>query len=213
MGKTNFLFIIFSILFMNISLFALDTATRELPPHYVAGSSFEVTIYVNTDTQNPPTGVIISETLPSGWTIISSNPQWSKYQSSTNTYKWLQFNSSGVSPFTITYTVSVPEGTTGTYEFSGIINTTTSGELPIEGDTYISDSIQEKGDLNQDENIDISDVILCLRMSVGLELNINGNTYTPPYPSWLTDIADMNEDDIVDISDVILILRITVGLD
>ncbi|MCD6221185.1 dockerin type I repeat-containing protein [bacterium] len=199
MGKINFLFIIFSILFMNISLFTSDTATRDLPDYYTAGSNFEVTIYVNTDTQNPPTGVIISETLPSNWSIISSNPQWSKYQSSTNTYKWLKFNSSGVSPFTITYTVSVPEGTTGTYEFSGIINTTTSGEVSIEGDTYISDNIQ-KGDINGDGEVDISDVILCLRQAVELD---------PPQP----DLADINEDGEIDISDVILILRIAVGLD
>ncbi|RLD15747.1 MAG: hypothetical protein DRI36_06690, partial [Caldiserica bacterium] len=65
MGKTNFLLIIFFILFMNISLFASDTATRDLPPYYVAGGTFEVTIYVNTDTENPPNGVILSETLPS----------------------------------------------------------------------------------------------------------------------------------------------------
>jgi len=199
MGKIKFSFIIFSILFMNISLFALNTATRDLPDYYTAGSNFEVTIYVNTDTENPPTGVIISETLPSNWTITSATPNYSKHQSSTNTYKWLQFNSSGVSPFTITYTVSVPEGTTGTYEFSGIINTTTSGEVSIEGDTSISDNTQ-KGDINGDGEVDISDVILCLRQAVGLD---------PPQP----DLADINGDGEVDISDVILILRIAVGLD
>ena len=199
MGKTNFLFIIFSILFMDISLFALDTATRDLPDYYTAGSNFEVTIYVNTDTENPPTGVIISETLPSNWTIISANPNYSKHQPSTNTYKWLQLNSSGISPFTITYTVSVPEGTTGTYEFSGKINTSTSGEVSIEGDTSISNNTQ-KGDINGDGWIDITDVILCLRQAVGLDL---------PQP----DLADINGDGEVDITDVILILRIAVGLD
>ncbi len=189
----------FSLLFVSIPLFASDTATRDLPDYYTAGSTFEVTIYVNTETENPPNGVILSETLPSNWSITSATPNYSKYQSSTNTYKWLQFNSSGISPFTITYTVSVPEGTTGTYEFSGIINTTTSGELPIEGDTSISNNTQE-GDLNEDGEVDISDVILCLRQAVGLD---------PPQP----DLADINEDGEVDISDVILILRIAVGLD
>jgi len=186
-------------LLLSFSSFALNTATRDLPSYYTAGNNFEVTINVNTDTQNPPNGVILSETLPSNWTIISSNPEWLKYLPSTNTYKWVKYNSSGVAPFTITYTVSVPESATGTYDFSGTIFTTKSGELPIEGDTSISDNIQ-KGDINEDGEVDISDVILCLRQAVGLD---------PPEP----DLADINEDGEVDISDVILILRIAVGLD
>jgi len=57
-----------------------------------------------------------------------------------------------------------------------------------------------KGDLNNDDNVDISDVILCLRMAIGLDpINL--------YP------ADMNNDQQVDISDVILILRKAIGLD
>ncbi|MFN4227426.1 MAG: clostripain-related cysteine peptidase, partial [Candidatus Ratteibacteria bacterium] len=57
----------------------------------------------------------------------------------------------------------------------------------------------EKGDINLDGHIDISDVILCLRMAIGLApVNL--------------EIADMNNDGLVDITDVILILRIVVGL-
>lgn len=57
-----------------------------------------------------------------------------------------------------------------------------------------------KGDLNYDMQIDISDVILCLRMAIGLDpVNLG--------------LADMNNDGQVDISDVILILRKAIGLD
>ncbi len=57
-----------------------------------------------------------------------------------------------------------------------------------------------KGDLNYDAGIDISDVILCLRMAIGLDpVNV--------------ELADMNNDNSVDISDVILILRKAIGLD
>jgi len=58
----------------------------------------------------------------------------------------------------------------------------------------------QKGDINGDTSIDISDVILCLRMAVGID-PFNLST------------ADLNNDGIVDISDVILILRKAVGLD
>jgi len=57
-----------------------------------------------------------------------------------------------------------------------------------------------KGDINSDGDIDISDVILCLRIAIGLD-PVNLET------------ADMNNDGIVDISDVILILRKAIGLD
>jgi len=56
------------------------------------------------------------------------------------------------------------------------------------------------GDINDDGEIDISDVILCLRMAIGLD------------PGNLT-LADMNNDGTVDISDVILVLRKAIGLD
>jgi len=70
----------------------------------------------------------------------------------------------------------------------------------------------EKGDINADGEIDISDVILCLRMAIGLPVTLGGETYNPPYPQWLIDIADINGGG-VDISDVILVLRKAVGLD
>ena len=57
-----------------------------------------------------------------------------------------------------------------------------------------------KGDINLDGVVDISDVILCLRMAIGLD-PVDKN------------LADMNNDGLVDISDVILILRKAVGLD
>ncbi|MCM8817107.1 MAG: zinc carboxypeptidase [Candidatus Omnitrophica bacterium] len=56
-----------------------------------------------------------------------------------------------------------------------------------------------KGDPSADRIIDISDVILCLRMAIGLEM---------------TDLlsCDINDDGAIDISDVILILRMSIGL-
>jgi len=70
-----------------------------------------------------------------------------------------------------------------------------------------------KGNLNGDSEIDISDVILCLRMAIGLPVTISDQTYNSPYPDWLIYLADMNNDGVVDISDVILILRKAIGLD
>ncbi|MGB9642853.1 MAG: clostripain-related cysteine peptidase [Candidatus Ratteibacteria bacterium] len=60
--------------------------------------------------------------------------------------------------------------------------------------------IPKKGDLTGDGTIDISDVILCLRMAIALDpMNV--------------EFANMNDDQVVDILDVILILRKAIGLD
>ena len=63
---------------------------------------------------------------------------------------------------------------------------------PQEGCYYL-------GDLNCDDVIDISDVILELRLALQLD---------PPKPC-----SDINADTMVDISDVILTLRMALGLD
>jgi hypothetical protein len=70
-----------------------------------------------------------------------------------------------------------------------------------------------KGDINDDGSTDISDVILALRMSIGLDVTIRGDIYTIPYPAWLNEKADVNNDKTVNIQDVILILRLSIGLD
>ncbi|MCM8763775.1 MAG: zinc carboxypeptidase [Candidatus Omnitrophica bacterium] len=57
----------------------------------------------------------------------------------------------------------------------------------------------EKGDPSADRTTDISDVILCLKMAIGLVATDSQS-------------CDMNEDGLIDISDVILILRISIGL-
>ncbi|MCK9266921.1 hypothetical protein M0P98_08665, partial [bacterium] len=71
------------------------------------------------------------------------------------------------------------------------------------------------GDINLDgENVvNISDVILCLRMSIGLDVIIEDKNYSKPYPEWLTIRGDLNKDKEINISDVILVLRKSIGLD
>jgi len=68
------------------------------------------------------------------------------------------------------------------------------------------------GDINSDGRIDISDVILCLRMSVGLDIDTGGSIYSFPYEE-LAGLADVNEDGLINIQDVILILRASLELD
>ncbi|MCS7179969.1 MAG: dockerin type I repeat-containing protein, partial [bacterium] len=64
---------------------------------------------------------------------------------------------------------------------------------------FFYEIFEKSGDLNGDNEIDIIDVILCLRQAIGLdETNFI--------------FADINKDGEIDISDVILILRKAIGL-
>ena len=81
------------------------------------------------------------------------------------------------------------------------------------GETSFTTEAVEPGDINGDESINISDVILCLRMSIGLPVTVNDTPYEPEYPGWLIQRADINGEGGANISDVILILRKSIGLD
>jgi hypothetical protein len=59
------------------------------------------------------------------------------------------------------------------------------------------------GDINKDGAVDISDVILVLRCSLGLPID----------PYQCAPCGDINKDVVIDISDVILTLRMALGID
>ena len=276
-------------------LLAENTATRDLPDTYIPGSTFNVTVSITIDQNTPITGMIITESLPAGWSITGSNPYWSKYIASSNSYKWLYFFQVPVyGNFSITYTVRVPEDASGPGDFTGTINDGYSTR-DILGDTLVNQHAQvlapvfspqpqtfynffpdieitcatagatihyttdgtepgqnadiysglvhltqtttikaraykdgfspsnvssgefviqiQKADINRDRFIDISDVILCLRMAIELDINVDGQNHQFPYNDWLITVADVDGNGSIDISDVILTLRISIGLD
>lgn len=193
----------FTIVLFLISLFSFvfagTTGIRNLPLYYIPGTSINVLIYISPSNTY---AIIIKEKLPAGWQILSSNPSYSKveFDGTNYTYTWLIFNfdKEFLKPFEIVYTVNIPSGISGTYNFFGKILSLEEGEIIIGGNSYISDEIY-KGDMNNDGKIDISDVILCLRMALELEKKD-------------LEKGDMNNDGDIDITDVILILRIIINL-
>jgi hypothetical protein len=143
------IFLVF-IIFCFSLLYSDSIGIRDLPDTYTAGNNINVYLFIYVE--NNPSGVIVSETLPSGWSIINSTPLYAKYKKDTNTYKWLYWNNSGgFDIIEIYYTVKVPENAEGSYQFSGKVSTSYE-EINIEGDTIISDGIRKimrlEGDLN-----------------------------------------------------------------
>lgn len=197
-------FLLILVLIISGKLFAQTNATRILPVTYVKGGT--VSVKININVSEGVTGVIVKEWLPqdlvvSETMVQSTYPVILKHEvdpdnAGYNIYSWVAFGSS-IPSFSITYRIQMPQSASGDYIFYGKILTLDNpqGE-EIQGDSILHGNI---GDIDGNGNVDISDVILCLRMAINLDT---------PEP----DKADVNKDSVVDISDVIIILRISIGL-
>ena len=119
------------------------------------------------------------------------NETWYKYDPVKGWYKFenVNFTYDSVNGYTEASLI-LKDGETG--DIDGVVN----GIIIDPGGVGL---FYQKGDINRDWRIDISDVILCLRMCIGID------------PVDLLK-ADINSDGTVDISDVILTLRLAIGL-
>lgn len=192
------------LLFLSLNVLAQTTATRDLPLTYTPGGIISVKIDVNVS--QSVSGVIVKEWLPQDWvvseTMFQSNyPVFPRVELDPDNigyriYSWAAFGSP-LQSFWINYKIYVPKTASGNYQFYGKVLTT---DNPL-GDEISGDSILygDIGDINSDGTVDISDVILCLRMAIGLN--------QPDHSK-----ADINKDGVIDISDVILVLRIAIGI-
>jgi len=116
---------------------------RDLPASYTPGATVVATITINVNEASPPNGFILSETLPAGWTIASSSPEYKKTETAggRTTYKWL-FYGSDVRDRVVTYTANVPSTAAGILFFNGTVAYYTAGgsyvEEAISGDDSIN---------------------------------------------------------------------------
>jgi len=190
--------LLFLTVFFPIWCLAETSAVRHLPATYIPGRTVTISIDVVVE-ETSVYGVIVKEQIPADWTMVETmvNPSYSAFDPVERIYKWLKFSQSGVSSFTISYALNVPLTASGNYQFSGQILTNINPYgSEISGDNTL---LVGRGDIDGNSAVDISDVILCLRMAIKLD--------EPDIEK-----ADIDNDGIVDISDVILILRISIGL-
>ena len=105
---------------------------------YLPGQSIEVTLSV--EISGMPTAVIVEETIPETWQIISSNLPVNKF-TAPSTYSWLEFSATGISSVIIRYTVNIPGDATGVQNFQGVVkyfDGTDMQTVAIGGETSIS---------------------------------------------------------------------------
>lgn len=99
-------------------LFPIEIS-REVPETFIAGQAAKITIRVDVNEANLPSGLGIEETIPAGWELdMISEPQYAKYESETGRISWLFWEGGDpVQDTVINYTV-IPNNISG--EFSGI---------------------------------------------------------------------------------------------
>lgn len=119
-GWKRLMFALFILFFLSsayaqITVNAVRTFSQST---YLPGQSIDVTLAI--EITGMPTAVIINETIPETWQITSSNLPINSFIA-PSTYKWLQFNATGVSSVEIKYSVSIPEDATGDQSFTGLV--------------------------------------------------------------------------------------------
>ncbi len=72
--------------------------------------------------------------------------------------------------------------------------------------------VDNRGDLDNNMEVDIRDLLLVLRMVLQMEVVIGQESYEWPYPEELLKKADFSGDGVVEVTDVISLLRKIIGL-
>jgi len=116
---------------------------RSIKKLNVPGNSIEVTITLEVDDANKPSGIIVEEILPtnpSNWTASAFTPQPSTIEPTTGAIKWLFYDAS-IENLTITYLVEPPQDACGSFSILGNLKYTSNGEnqeILIQGDGQIN---------------------------------------------------------------------------
>lgn len=109
---------------------AVTSAVRHLPRTFRPGSGVEVRLSVSPSAFT--SGVIVTETPPSGWKMLKADPVWTKRKD--DSYQWLIYGET-LSSLVIRYTVEPPAGVKGEQNFEGNVRTYGEGLIPTGGDT------------------------------------------------------------------------------
>ncbi len=172
---------------------AAPTASRDLPVSADAGDSITVSLDI-TVVADEITGLIVSDIIPSGWTVTDSSPTYNSFDSTTGEVKWVLYGGT-LKTQTITYTVSIPASeTSGDKIFSGTLSYTLDGDQVdnISGDTLISVTGVEPGaPIAVSRNLDSSatagdSTSVSLAVTVASEPGINGAVIKDFVPSGWT---------------------------
>ncbi|HPP66921.1 MAG TPA: hypothetical protein PKX05_03295, partial [bacterium] len=117
--KTQIIFVALTAIFCScLNADITVRATRNFSSvSYLPGQTMDVTLSIGISGTPLPTAVIIEETVPETWRISSANIPYDNFIA-PSTYKWLDYNTTGVSySIVIKYILSIPGDAAGVQYF------------------------------------------------------------------------------------------------
>ncbi len=137
---------------------------RDLPSGETAGNNLTVTLVVEVDESSLPDALGISETVPSGWTMVASDCS-GIYISGENKVEFLlsSLSACGVENQNISYVLQVPLTAVGDYTLSGIVDYNGYIDPAVSGDSQVTISLLT-GDFNGDGKVALGEVIEMITM-------------------------------------------------
>jgi len=139
------MFVLFILVFISAAIVSAEgevvSVQRILPSTITIDTPFTVTLSVDVDEGNLPLSVIVEETIPENWDVISASPGYLYFNKSRQKVAWLFWrNAIPVQDTIITYQI-IPRNNYAA--FSGLANTASNPMEPSEG--YID--ITTQGDI------------------------------------------------------------------
>lgn len=114
---------------------------RTIESTVLAGETVDITLEVTIEDLDLISSIIVTETIPEGWEVVSSDPQADEFEEKI---KWLIFGSSLEEEMTLEYTLQAPEDFSGEQELSGYWDIVGSGHGVIGGDSFITETPPEE---------------------------------------------------------------------
>jgi len=100
----------------------------------------ELKVSLNISASSDVMALLLTEKLPQGFIIATSNPTFTKYNSTTGEVAWLFHSSTGLGNMTITYTVDVSTNVSeGVYNIEGYWSAVNSDASIIHGESYFTE--------------------------------------------------------------------------
>jgi len=151
------------LLLLTATASAQVVVNRELPDSAVVGEEITVTLSVEIG-NDKPAGAIIEESIPDGFTYLSSNPEATE---TDNTLKWV-FYGSDLKDMEIKYTLKAEKS--GKAEFKGTA-TTLLGVEDIGGDDSIEIVETEKAETKGAPGFEVLIAVIAISGALALRRN------------------------------------------
>lgn len=119
MRKCVFFALTVAVMMPFIAQAASVNVTRTLPDYAATPGEITATLTIGTEGDGP-NGMIVSETIPAGWQVISSNPSFSSLDAA-GVMRWVLFGSQASEGATITYTIKTELPEEKTHVFQGYV--------------------------------------------------------------------------------------------